>query len=227
MKIKIDSSKCNSIIAGYARFSNGMEDYWYYSDLEFETGKTYGLISEYMQGCMYLSYLIGGRIIPEDGVEIYLDESKTDAKRLSDISWNIEPYYEKYKNLTVKKSVDSALEKGFVSESFEQIAEAFILTEARYGRKLSQLSGERWRASAAIGYAMGRKIFFGPYRSSSAYSHMNALPEIINFLKARDCLVVLPVGSDKYIKGIVDECVYIEPQNYQYLEALKNNSKRM
>ena len=220
MKIRIDSSNCNSIVQGYSRFSNGMEDYWYYSDYTFETGKTYGLISEYMQGCMYLSYLLGGKIKPEDGVEIYLDEKKIDFDKLNDISWNIEPYYEKYKNLVVKKSIDEALKKGYVSETFEQIAKSFVLTEPRYNRKLSQLSGERWRASVAIGYSLGKKIFYGPYNSSEGYSKMNALPEIIDYLKEKDCMVVLPVGSDLYIKGCVDHCVYIEPKNYQLREAL-------
>ena len=210
MKIRIDSSKCKSIIQGYSYFNNGMEDWWYYSDHTFETGKSYGLISEYMQGCMYLSYLVGGKIPLEDGLEIYLDEQKTDEAGLNDISWNIEPYYEKYKDLVVRKSIEKALKRGFVSETFEHIAEAFVLTEPRYGRKLSQLSGERWRASAAIGYASGKKIFYGPYKSSNHYSSMNQLPEIIRFLTAHDCLVILPVGSDKYIKECVDECIFIQ-----------------
>lgn len=210
MKIRIDSSKCNSIIQGYSHFNNGMEDYWYYSDHTFETGKSYGLISEYMQGCMYLSYLIGGKIELKDGLEIYIDDRKTDAAGLDDISWNIEPYYENYKNLVVKKSIEKALKQGFVSDTFEQIAKAFALTEPRYDRKLSQLSGERWRASAAIGYASGKRIFYVPYKSSNHYSSMNQLPEIIRFLTDHDCMVLLPVGSDKYIPECVDECIYIQ-----------------
>ncbi len=210
MKIRIDSSKCKSVIQGYSHFNNGMEDYWYYSDHTFETGKSYGLISEYMQGCMYLSYLVGGKIPFKDGLEIYLDEEKTDEASLNDISWNLEPYYEKYRDLVVRKSIEKALKRGFVSETFEQIAEAFVLTEPRYDRKLSQLSGERWRASAAIGYASGKKIFYGPYKSSNQYSSMNQLPEIIRFLTAHDCLVILPVGSDKYITECVDECIFIQ-----------------
>lgn len=209
MKIRIDSSKCNSIIQGYSHFNNGMEDYWYYSDHTFETGKSYGLISEYMQGCMYLSYLIGGKIELKDGLEIYIDDRKTDAVGLDDISWNIEPYYENYKNLVVKKSIEKALKQGFVSDTFEQIAKAFVLTGPRYDRKLSQLSGERWRASAAIGYASGKRIFYGPYKSSNHYSSMNQLPEIIRFLTDHDCMVLLPVGSDKFIPECVDECIYI------------------
>ena len=210
MKIRIDSSKCNSIIQGYSHFNNGMEDYWYYSDHTFETGKSYGLISEYMQGCMYLSYLIGGKIELKDGLEIYIDDRKTNAAGLDDISWNIEPYYENYKNLVVKKSIEKALKQGFVSDTFEQIAKAFVLTEPRYDRKLSQLSGERWRASTAIGYASGKRIFYGPYKSSNHYSSMNQLPEITRFLTDHDCMVLLPVGSDKYIPECVDECIYIQ-----------------
>ena len=220
MKIRIDSSKCSSVIQGWSRFSNGMEDYWYYSDQFFETGKSYGLISEYMQGCMYLSYLLGGKIKPEDNLVIYIDDQKSDVDKLNDFGWNIEPYYEKYKNLVVKKAIENGLKKGLVSESFEQIAKAFVLTEPRYDRKLSQLSGERWRASAAIGYVLGKKVFYGPYRSSEYYSKMNALPEIINFLKEKDCMVVLPVGSDIYIKRYVDQCIYLEPKNYQFQDTL-------
>jgi hypothetical protein len=200
-----------------------MEDHWYYSDQIFETGKSYGLVSEYMQGCMYLSYMLGGKIKPEDGLEIYIDAQKTDVNKLNDIGWNIEPYYEKYKNFVVRKTIENALRKELVPESFEQIAKAFVLTEPRYDRKLSQLSGERWRASAAIGYALGKRVFFGPYASSEHYSRMNALPEIIRFLKEKDCMIVLPVGSDIYIKRIVDQCIYLEPKNYQFKDAFAGN----
>ncbi|MBO7356493.1 MAG: hypothetical protein J6U50_07665 [Lachnospiraceae bacterium] len=209
MKIRIDSSHCNSTIQGYSRFDNGMEDYWYYADHLFETGRSYGLVSEYMQGCMYLSYLLGGKIKLEDGLEISVDGRNVQAEDLSMLSWNIEPYYEKYKNLTVRRSIAKALEKNAAEESFEQLAEIFVLTEPRYGRKLSQLSGERWRASTALGYASGRKIFYAPYMPSLFYSRMNMLPEIINFLTSHDCMVLLPVGSDTYIKNCVDECIII------------------
>jgi hypothetical protein len=61
MILRTDASKCKSILQGYSCFNNGMSDYWYYSDIVLETGKSYALISEYQQGCMYLSYLLGGQ----------------------------------------------------------------------------------------------------------------------------------------------------------------------
>ncbi|MBO7632652.1 MAG: hypothetical protein J6S78_10035 [Lachnospiraceae bacterium] len=210
MVIRIDIGN-SDVLSGVATFKKmGMLDYWFYENLEFETGKSYGLISEYMQGCMYVSYLLGGRIEPEKGASIYIDGKKTDASGLEAISWNIEPYYEKYKDFVVRKSVEKALEKRMVPETFEQIAETFTLTEARYDRKLSQLSGERWRASTAIGYASGKKIFFGPYQCSEFYARMHRLPEITRFLTERGCMVVLPAGSDMYLKKFVDQCVYFD-----------------
>ena len=210
MKIRIDASKCTSIIQGYSSFNNGMSDYWYYSDHIFETGRSYGLISEYQQGCMYLSYLIGGQIKFEDGLEIYLDDSKINPKELDDISWNLEPSYEKYKDLVVRKAIEKALKNRSAEESFEQLAESFRLTPERYLRKLNQLSGERWSASAAVGYASGKKIFYAPYEASNFYSSNARLKSMIDYLTSQDCMVLLPVGSDMYIKQCVDQCIYIE-----------------
>ena len=210
MILRTDASKCKSILQGYSCFNNGMSDYWYYSDIVLETGKSYALISEYQQGCMYLSYLLGGQIEFKDGLEIFLDETRITQNTLKNISWNLEPYYENYKDLIVRKAIEKALKQGYVGESFEQLAEAFWLTPERYDRKLRQLSGERWSASAAVGYASGKKVFYAPYNPSIFYSSNARLKYLIDFLTSHECMVILPVGSDMYLKDIVDQCIYIE-----------------
>jgi len=210
MILRTDASKCKSILQGYSCFNNGMSDYWYYSDIVLETGKSYALISEYQQGCMYLSYLLGGQIEFKDGLEIFLDETRITQNTLKNISWNLEPYYENYKDLIVRKAIEKALKQGYVGESFEQLAEAFCLTPERYDRKLRQLSGERWSASAAVGYASGKKVFYAPYNPSIFYSSNARLKYLIDFLTSHECMVILPVGSDMYLKDIVDQCIYIE-----------------
>ena len=58
-EIKIDTSSCGTIITAHDSLLN---DTWYYSDLSFESGKIYGLVSEYGQGCEFLSYFLGGRV---------------------------------------------------------------------------------------------------------------------------------------------------------------------
>ncbi len=210
MKISIDASKCTSCVQGYSRFNNGMFDCWYYSDLTFETGKSYGLISEYQQGCMYLSYLVGGQIQLRDRLEIFLDDSRVNPKELKDISWNLEPNHERYKDWIVRKALEKALKNGSFGGSFEELAESFRLTPERYSCKLKHLSGERWSASAAIGYVSGKKIFYAPYESSDFYSSNARLQNTIDYLTSHDCMVLLPVGSDMYIKKCVDQCIYIE-----------------
>lgn len=101
MKIKIDTSKVSGVIAGGAFVDKHFYDIWYYDDIEFESGKIYGLVSEYGQGCMYLSYLLGGRV-DFDELQVFIDENRVTKTDLMALSWNLEPSKEKYKNKTVK-----------------------------------------------------------------------------------------------------------------------------
>lgn len=185
-------------------------DCWYYADLTFESGKIYGIISEYGLGCMYLAYLLGGRV-DFGNLQIYFNKKKIKKEDLSLISWNLEPSREKYRNKEVKKSIEKMLQKGKCEDSFEKIAEKFILTEPRYSRKLFQLSGERWRASAALGYAAGKQIFYAPYETSQFYYSMSqtGLIKVLRNLTDSGAIVLLPACSDVVLKHIVDECVYL------------------
>lgn len=221
MLIKIDASNCKNIIEGYASFGNSMCDYWYYQSLSFESGKLYALISEHQQGCMYLSYLLGGNIEFEDGLKLYMDDTEIKNDDLKEISWNLEPLNEPYKNKKVRKSIERALKAGGRTETFEQISDIFYLTESRYDKKLKYLSGERWRASAALGYALGKRIFYAPYCPSNFYYEMSRsnMFKVFEFLSSRDCLMVLPVGSDVYLKSCVDECIYIKQEESYWDKA--------
>ena len=44
------------MLEGIAYLDNSVYDCWRFNDQQFESGKIYGLVSEYQQGCMYLSY---------------------------------------------------------------------------------------------------------------------------------------------------------------------------
>ena len=110
MNIKIDTSRVSGVVTGSANLDRDVCDTWYYKDLELASGKIYGLISEYGQGCMYLSYLLGGKIDFGE-LEICIDGVNVSREYLNSISWNLEPSKEKYKNRTVKKSIEEALIK--------------------------------------------------------------------------------------------------------------------
>ena len=208
--IRIDASKCTSLVEGGA-FLNEKKEYdsWRFRDVKLESGKIYGLIGEYGQGPMYLSYLLGGKVDFGD-LRLFCNGQELSRNMLEQVSWNLEASNEKYRNAVVKKSIEKALIKNQCIEDFDTIAEKFILTEPRYDRKLFQLSGERWRATAALGYANRKRIYYAPYKFSKFYYDMCqcGLLKVLKELTYDGAIVLLPAGSDEFLKHIVDECIY-------------------
>lgn len=169
---------------------------------------------------MYLSYLLGGKIDFGE-LKITLNDVEIRRRDLERYSWNLEPSKETYRNAPVGKSIEKALKRNGRNERLSDLQEKFILTSERLDRKLYQLSGERWRASAALGCAEGRKIFYAPYRSSEFYYQMcqAGLLKALRELTERGALVLLPVGSDDFISHIADKCIYLR---HEYdIKALK------
>lgn len=87
-EIKIDASKCISLVEGGA-FLDGKKEYdsWRFKDIKLESGKIYGLIGEYGQGAMYLSYLIGGKVDFGD-LRLFCNGQELSRNMLEQISWN-------------------------------------------------------------------------------------------------------------------------------------------
>lgn len=207
-KIKVDTSHTPHL-TGY---NSKINDTWFYSDQIFESGKIYGLISEYRQGGTYLSYLLGGQI-GFDKIKIYCNDCELHQNILRQVSINLEPCENSSGNLIVKKAIEKAIVNNSGRESFQDIAERFLLTPERTGRKLRCLSGERWRAAAALGYAQNKKIYYAPYQSSMFYYQMcqSSLLKALRELTGSGAVVLLPTGSDTLMKHIADELVYISP----------------
>ncbi len=184
---------------------------------QLESGTAYGVISEYEQGCELFCYLLGGVLTEKSYAEmtVRLNGKETTAEELRQLSWVIEPYKTKYEKWKVKKSIETALKNDFVSDCFEEITEAFGLTEPKYHRQLRHLSGERWFASMAIGYALGKRIFFAPYQTSLFYKHQSTrFQSAIDKLKSEDCIVLLPCGTSRVLSNLVDECLAVDLKAY-------------
>ena len=214
--IKIDSSQCTSLVTGGTFVGqDNFFDIWRYDSLQFESGNIYALVGEHGQGCMYLSYLLGGKVDFGD-LKIYMNESEIRKQDLELISWNLEPSEEKYGNAVFGKSIKRALVRNNSKESFSDIQDKFLLTQPRFGSKLKYLSGERWRASAALGYAERRRIFYAPYKTSKFYYDMcqSGLLKALRELTDAGAIVLLPVGSDEFVKYIADQCIYVKSCMY-------------
>ncbi len=213
MQIRIDSAKCTVRSEGAFLGKNKFYDIWQYRDLNFEGGRIYGIVGEHGQGCEFLSYLLGGKV-DFGNLQIYMDGNRMERRDLECVSWNLEPAEEGYKKDMVCKSIKKALTENHSTETFEEIQQKFALTPERANRRLNQLSGERWRASAALGYARGKRIFYAPYRTSSFYYAMSGsgLLKALRELADSGALVCLPVGSDRVMKYIADACMYLDEE---------------
>lgn len=210
-KIEIDTSCCSGLTA---ECNIPLNDTWYYKDLSFESGKIYGLVSEYGQGCEFVSYLLGGRITIYNNIKIIFNGNLISQNDLRRMSWNLEPSEESYGNKIVRKSIEKALKNTPDSMDFQDLAEKFALTPERYDRKFKYLSGERWRTAAAFGYAQNKRIYFSPYKTSLFYYQMcqSGLLKALRELTDSGALVVLPSGSDAFIRHIADEVVYLDKE---------------
>lgn len=226
--IKVDVVQSNMAEGGaYLGKDYGYDCLWY-RNLQLESGRIYGLVSEYGQGCMYLSYLLGGRV-DTDELKVYVDEKEVSRRDLDKLSWNLEPSGERYRNAVVGKAIQKAIQKNGLSVSLSDIQQSFILTPPRQDRKFLQLSGERWRASAALGYAEGKRIFFAPYKTSKFYYQMcqSGLLKALRELTDSGAIVLLPCGSDDFLKYIADECIYLDRDLACRMEELQNTYQEL
>lgn len=208
--IKVDTSACTSLLADSDPVTN---DTWYYKDLTFESGKIYGLVSEYQQGCQYLSYLLGGRL-PFEDVKMSCNGVPITQNDLKQVSINLEPNRDDYANQVVRKSIDKYLSLNREQEDFLSIAEKFCFTPEKCDRKFCHLSGMRWKTASAYGYAQRKRIFCAPYKPSSFYYQMcqTGLLKALRELADDGAIILLPVGSDEVMKHIADELVYLNRQ---------------
>ncbi|WP_435171924.1 hypothetical protein [Paenibacillus glycanilyticus] len=105
--------------------------------------------------------------------------------------------------------------------SLEQIALLFELTgmdkpkryQGRIYRPLEFNSGERWRASMAIGYAFQKKLYCVPWIEPHGLFYILGQlgRKLLGILRESGASVIIPVSDEKYIEGLADEIVYLKP----------------
>lgn len=131
--IKVEITQRNMAAGGAYLGKDYGCDCLYYRNLRLESGRIYGLISEYGQGCMYLSWLLGGKAATDE-LLISLNDQKMSRRDLQKISWNLEPSRERYRNAVVIKAIQNAIWKNGLSDSFSDIQNRFFLSSPRQDR---------------------------------------------------------------------------------------------
>jgi hypothetical protein len=177
----------------------------------FTFGKAYMLVGAGDFDSWIISLLIAGKLTPNTG-DIHIDDVAVSPTQLRKISWVIRGDAIKRWGF-LKQSVISQIRAGINdSVDVERIVDVFRLHPNRYIRKMSQLSHEAWRASCAIGYAHGKRIFCFPdmaYLRPGFVEEYGALwlGDMIRFLKASNAIVLMPYTSTPLASELFDEVV--------------------
>jgi ABC-type uncharacterized transport system ATPase subunit len=168
------------------------------------------------KGAWALSWIIAGRRQPDRG-KLFINEDVVTASHLRAVSWAVR--HDEIKRFGfIKQSVRSQIQAGLKTHrqhlniTEDDIKEIFLLTEGRYDRPLSQLSHEAWRASCAIGFAHGKKIFCFPHMSFLRPGFIDEydtlwLVDMLDFLATHHCLVIYPADIPQRHERFFDQIV--------------------
>lgn len=208
-------------------FNEIQNDYIIDKSFVFEKGKIYGIIGEHGEGGELISSLMSGRIPIEKEV-IYYDDIKIDSSNIGDIGWYVgkSEYSEGIikKEICVKKALKNAIKRYQRYKSIDEIIEDFHLTPDKLEYTLSKYSGEKWRASLAIGYACKKEVYCFSWMDTAHFSSILLSSGVFRFFKRmRDegLIIILPTSRKENVIDFVDEV--IEINNPEYKSVISEN----
>lgn len=188
---------------------------------EFYQGCLYGIIGEFGNGGAALSCGITGNTNFYGG-KIFIDNKEVSIQHLNKNSWyigNDRTNINKTKLLkrkakinkdTIKDQIIKGINDSNFNLGYEEIKKLFKISDERVERNIRYISGERWKASAAIGYANRKKIFCYPWLNTKDMElWYDQIKHTVNVLLKSGCIVIIPTTKKENIEGISSQ-IYIE-----------------
>lgn len=224
-KIKlVTKHRVDKIINSFDEIHN---DFIFEKTFIFEKGKLYGIVGEHGEGGELISALMSGRI-PIMEEEIYYDDVKVDLSSLQDIGWYVgKSEYSKgviKREISVRKALNYAITSFQRYKNIDEIIKDFHLAPSRLNYELSKYSGERWRASLAIGYACRKKVYCFSWMNTAEFNNILLGSGVFRFfkkMKEEGMIVILSTSRKENVAGFVDEI--IEINNPQYKSIISEN----
>ena len=196
-------------------------DYTYGGTYIFEKGKIYGIIGEYGEGGETISSIMSGKIITKEE-EIYYDDVKIENPNLQEIGWYVgKSEYRKgliKREVSVRKALSYAVKKYKRYNSVDEVVEDFHLTPERLNLELWKYSGEKWRASLAIGYACRKEIYCFSWMNTISFTNIMISSGVFRFfkrMKEEGLIVILPTSRKENVIGLADEIIEIDTSRYK------------
>lgn len=193
------------------------------SDFKFISGNLYGIIGEFGEGGAALSCGMTGNIECVEG-KINIDGNDVTINDLIDISWYIgNDLYKygtsglfinrpKFNKKTIHEQIEYGVRRQLIDKDFTTIKEMFHISDERVDRNINYVSGERWKASAAIGYSNGKKLFCYPWMNSNDIEHLKEqIAHTVKILIDEGNIIILPTTKAKNIQEIYADgiCVFL------------------
>jgi hypothetical protein len=175
---------------------------------EFQFGKSYLLRPRFKADAWAVSWIVAGALKHQG--RIFKDGAEYTARQRFRDDWRVQDSHNDIKlfgliDRTVQGYVRYAQKHSRLERvpSEEEIREVFKLTTARYTRPMHHLSGEAWRASCAVGYVLGRKIFcFRPMMQATIEQYDEVwFAEMLSFLTQSGILVIMPIENSYPVRS--------------------------
>lgn len=186
-------------------------------EYEFEPG-VYLIKGECATGGWALSTILSGRDRNFEG-QIFFGNTEATYKKIRHYSCYVGDDSGMKKRfglvpMTVQEQIEYGISKGLsFSDDMEQIKKMFGLSGEHFNRYIKYISGERWRASMAIGYSLGKKIYCFPWINSEfLISHEENLKLCFESLKSIGAIIIVPTTKDNVIGRITKEYKVIKLQ---------------
>lgn len=109
--------------------------------------------------------------------------------------------------MTVSEQIFYGVSHGLsYSNSVLYIKNIFHLSDERFNRKWKYISGERWRASIAVGYAMGKSIYCFPWMNSNTVVKLNSiLLDCIPPLIDVGAIILMPTTDYQRVSNVFEK----------------------
>lgn len=218
-----------SVSATLSRYGS-LPDSLFEFSYKFTGGKIYSLVGQLGSGNWALPYILYGKEklrTDSDGGKILIDGCVADNKLLREKVCYVgehpieEPgnkfIREHSKRWTIAEIIKRGLEATHSKYSLKDIVDIFHLSgydfkEGRVYRNLDYVSGERWIATLAMGYACGKKVFAYPLLSANFFRYINAAHEFgtFDFLKSNGAIILVPTVKEENISAFTDEILYMD-----------------
>ena len=186
----------------------------------FTGGKVYGIVSDFGCGSWGLVTCLGGRCECPDG-EVFLDGERIECSELTKYSCFVsESLYDGVNStqdyMTPRRCIERALSISGLLYSVGEIKEMFALSGdgidspvdiGRFNRDLRYVSGEIWRISVAVGFAMGKEVFCFPWLNEREVARVQE--PYVKTLREKGKIVLIPSGHRRQLKKVCDEVITV------------------